>query len=57
MAGCGCAGSRRTTLWLLEYDDGSERKPSEHATKVDAEVADARNGGGGTIRPVSKIDT
>ncbi|OJF12994.1 hypothetical protein [Couchioplanes caeruleus] len=27
---------------------------TEHATKTDAEIADARNGGGGTIRPISK---
>jgi hypothetical protein len=40
-------------VWLLEYENGSKAS-SEHATKTDAEIADARNGGGGTIRPVSK---
>ena len=54
MAGCSCGANRTTTVWLLEYDDGSGREPSEHATKTDAEVADARKGGGGTIRPASK---
>lgn len=53
MAGCGCGTSRRNTVWLLEYEHAT-KKSSEHATKTDAEIADARNGGGGTIRPVSK---
>ena len=54
MAGCGCGGNRETTVWLVEYEDGSGRATTQHATKTDAEVADARNGGGGTIRPVSR---
>lgn len=53
MAGCGCGTRRKTTVWLLEYE-GNPESSTEHATKTDAEVADARNGGGGTIRPVSK---
>jgi hypothetical protein len=42
-------------VWLLEYEDDSGRPTTEHATKTDAEVADTRNGGGGTIRPVTKL--
>lgn len=53
MAGCGCGNRRTSTVWLLEYEN-STRTSTEHATKVDAEIADARNGGGGTIRPISK---
>jgi hypothetical protein len=53
MAGYGCCTNRKTTVWLLEYECNPEAS-TEHATQTDAEVADARNGGGGTIRPVSK---
>lgn len=52
--GCGCGDQTRTTVFSLEYEDGSGRPSSEHATKTDARIADARNGGGGTIRPVVK---
>jgi hypothetical protein len=53
MARCGCGTRSTSTVWLLEYENGAHA-PTEHATKIDAEIADTRNGGGGIIRPVSK---
>jgi hypothetical protein len=53
MAGCGCGTRRTSTVWLLEYTNGT-RTSTEHATKTDAEITNARNGGGGTIRSINK---
>jgi hypothetical protein len=51
--GCNCGSARRTARkYVLSYEDGSGRASSEHATKTDAEIKDAQNGGGGVIRPV-----
>jgi len=55
MAGCGCGEYRKTTVWLLEYEDGSGRPTSQHVSKTDAEIADVRTGGGGTSRPGSTM--
>lgn len=53
--GCGCGSTRnKTTTYVLSYEDGSGRASSEHATRTDAEIKDAKNGGGGIIRPVQK---
>lgn len=50
---CNCGGKARTaTVWVVSYDDG--RKGGEYASKADAEIADVRKGGGGTIRRVQK---
>ena len=51
---CGCGQTGRSTVYVVSYEDGSGRKSSEHATRTDAVVADARAGGGGVIRPVQK---
>jgi hypothetical protein len=53
MAGCGCGNKQTNTVWLLEFPNGS-RPAREYATKVDAEIANARVGGGGTVRPVHR---
>lgn len=52
--GCGCGQPRRKRVYVLSYEDGSGREPSEHTSRVEAEIADVRNGGGGTIRAVEK---
>jgi hypothetical protein len=52
--GCNCGARSRKTVYVLSYEDGSGRKSSEHPTRAAAEVADARQGGGGVIRPVQK---
>ncbi|GIE28969.1 hypothetical protein Ait01nite_020140 [Actinoplanes italicus] len=52
--GCGCGQKRRTTVYVLSFEDGSGRASSEHATRTDADVANARAGGGGTVRPVQR---
>ena len=52
--GCNCGTRRTTTVYVLSYEDGSARKGGEFQSRTDAQVADARNGGGGVIRPVRK---
>ncbi|MFI7283453.1 hypothetical protein ACIBOV_24640 [Micromonospora chersina] len=51
--GCNCGGKRRaSTVFVLTYGDG--RQGGEYGSKTDAEIADVRKGGGGTIRMVQK---
>ncbi|MFE9959204.1 hypothetical protein [Micromonospora sp. NPDC005299] len=51
--GCNCGARRRGgTVWVLSYGDG--RQGGEYGSKTDAEIADVRKGGGGTIRQVQK---
>lgn len=50
--GCNCGTPRAATVYVLTYDDG--RTGGEFASRTDAEAADARRGGGGTIRRVQK---
>jgi hypothetical protein len=51
--GCNCGGKARgATVWVLSY--GDDRQGGEYASKTDAEIADVRKGGGGTIRQVRK---
>ena len=53
--GCNCGSTRaKATKYVLSYEDGSGRESSEHASRTDAEIKDAQNGGGGIIRPVQK---
>ncbi|MBM0227970.1 hypothetical protein [Micromonospora sp. ATA51] len=51
---CGRCGARKAgaTVWVLSYGDG--RTGGEYASKTDAEIADVRKGGGGTVRQVQK---
>lgn len=49
---CNCGNRRTATVYVLTYDDG--RTGGEFASRTDAEVADARRGGGGTIRRAQK---
>lgn len=51
---CGCGSRRTATVYVLTYEDGSGRTGGEFQSREDARVADARNGGGGVIRPVRK---
>ncbi|MEV4814925.1 hypothetical protein [Micromonospora tulbaghiae] len=50
--GCNCGKRRVSTVFVLTYGDG--RKGGEYGSKTDAEIADVRKGGGGTIRMVQK---
>ncbi len=52
--GCGGGQKRKATVYVLSFEDGSDRKSSEHATRTDADVANARAGGGGVVRPVQR---
>ncbi|SCL70444.1 hypothetical protein GA0070606_5401 [Micromonospora citrea] len=51
---CGRCGARKVgaTVWVLSYEDG--RQSGEFASKTDAEIADVKRGGGGTIRQVQR---
>lgn len=50
---CNCGGKRRNSkVFVLSYED--DRKGGEYASRTDAEIADVRKGGGGTIRQVQK---
>lgn len=51
--GCNCGNKRRgSSVFVLSYGDGWQG--GEYASKTDAEIADVRKGGGGTIRQVQK---
>jgi len=51
--GCNCGSKRRgSTVFVLSYEDG--RQGGEYGSKAEAEIADVRRGGGGTIRLVRK---
>lgn len=52
--GCNCGTNSTSTVYVLSYEDGSGRQGGEFATRTDAEIADARRGGGGVIRPVQR---
>lgn len=52
--GCNCGSKATTTVFVLSYEDGSGRRSSEHQSRTDAEITDARQGGGGIIRPVRR---
>lgn len=49
---CNCGSRRNATVYVLTYEDG--RVGGEFASRTDAEVADARHGGSGTIRRAQK---
>lgn len=40
------------TVWMLSC--GDDRSGGDYASKTDAEIAELRKGGGGTIRAVTK---
>ncbi|NES14579.1 MULTISPECIES: hypothetical protein [Micromonospora] len=51
--GCKCGGKKRSSImFVLSYGDG--RQGGEFASKTDAEIADVKRGGGGTIRQVQR---
>ncbi|WP_165942591.1 hypothetical protein [Micromonospora sp. KC721] len=50
--GCNCGSKRRSTVFVLSYEDG--RTGGEYTSKTAAEIADVQKGGGGTIRQVQK---
>ncbi|MFD0786583.1 hypothetical protein ACFQZ8_22010 [Micromonospora azadirachtae] len=50
--GCNCGGKRRSTVFVLSYGDG--RQGGEFTSRTDAEIADVKRGGGGTIRKVQR---
>ncbi|MEU0077631.1 hypothetical protein ABZY58_06930 [Micromonospora tulbaghiae] len=50
--GCNCGEQWASIVFVLTYGDG--RQGGEYGSKADAEIADVRKGGGGTIRTVRR---